>query len=79
MLTASHSKLIGGVKTIVTEMNIVFIVYISNTNHNEVLSHNQDASFVPKAIDLAARELTSLATPGQGIPTILSWLWAPVS
>jgi len=24
-----------------------------------------DASFVPKAIDLAARELTSLATPGQ--------------
>jgi hypothetical protein len=48
-------------------------------NHDEVLSHNQDASFVPKAIDLAARELTSLATPGQGISTILSWLLAPVS
>ena len=37
----------------------------------KVLFYNQDASFVPKAIDLAARELTSLATPGQGIPTSL--------
>ena len=39
--------------------------------------HNQDASFVPKAIDLAARELTSIATPGQGILPILSWFLLP--
>jgi len=29
------------------------------------------------AIDLAARELTSLATPGQGILPILSWFLLP--
>ena len=40
----------------------------------KVSFHNQAAAFAPKAIDLAARELTSLATPGQGTLTLLYWL-----